>query len=299
MNQKIVGMEIRIHMLRWLRVFTETTYNYNDPSDELINSIHRQQPVNENAPWSEFQEWKSRVEGSNWCHQTFAIFRYWTKYFRKFYVKLLENYIDPSFNTISGCHFHNKSGSLDLENSHIHIRFIPQRNKAGEYKNKSSLRKALFDNTPSDTLNRRNYAIIEHTIEDHDRWFRYPLKERYPTPIKWIFRIIPPFTLQKQMLLAHTEWQLASDHEKNKILNAKSTSLYTKIQIKLDSKYYDISKNLIHKPTYKDIYIDILDYYLINNKAITPNNIKGYTYLYLLKHSIITKQEFYMRMHTT
>lgn len=298
MNKPIIGFDLRISMVRWLAVYFE------EPRKSLTKEMLKETEVNKRIllllETSAFKQCYKDIKKNSdnaWDPPLFAIYIFWLKYFRKFFKDYLRKlYIDSSFNYISACHFHDKSGALALEKAHIHIRFIPKRNKNGRYKTKSALRKLLFDHI--DHLDRYNYSITELKIKDMRRFYQYPLKEKYPTFNGGLLtNCFPPATLHSFMRDAHAEWVIACRFHKNKLLQAQSPTLYTKLQIKLDEKYFDSSGIQQATATYKDVYIQILDYYLDNNKAITPNNIQGYSNLYLLKRGFMTKQTFYIKQH--
>lgn len=135
-------------------------------------------------------------------------------------------------------------------------------------------------------------TIVEEP-KDLERWLRYPLKEH---PILPMCRLDPAEShlpdkydsIEKLTVLAQDERKRSV--EANVIAREKSrdrVTLKDKLFIYLDENLDENQKQ------HQDIWIEVLNFYELQGKAICFQTVSGYTILYQLKCGYITKEQAY------
>lgn len=134
------------------------------------------------------------------------------------------------------------------------------------------------------------YSLSRHPDpDDYYRWFRYVFKER---SLRKHCKGFTTEEMDKMELLAKDERarSVKFNVEKREQLIKKST-LYERYAKKLDKLFP------LKKIDYKKIWLKLLSFYVEDKKAVNPQTIKGYTWLYLLKTGVLSNEQFYEENH--
>lgn len=129
------------------------------------------------------------------------------------------------------------------------------------------------------------YALAQvDEPNDIKRWLRYNMKERW----------VPSLSNLKDFTPDEIEYMenLAKDERQRQVL--KNKEYHAKQQDK-QTLFDKIIKHIEKKDlkTYRDIFIEIVRYYVEDKKPVCPRTVKGYTHNYMLSHQLISYEEFY------
>lgn len=129
------------------------------------------------------------------------------------------------------------------------------------------------------------YSLTRHAEpDDYERWYRYCCKERVLR--KGHTAGFSDVEIERMILLAKDERAraVAYNQKKKEARNKKDTLFHRYSQIITKSKV---------DTDYKSIWIAFLQCYKDEDRAVNPQTIRGYTYLYQLKEHVITDEEFF------
>lgn len=185
---------------------------------------------------------------------------------------------------------------LEPVNPHFHFQFFC-------HAKKDTIRQLIARWDVAKVRGNKAYALsLFPDVQDHDRFFRYCLKEEngWINNKKYIKGFSYEEILDMQKLAQDERKTNADYHKKNREKQLQKSTFFSRLEQHLNKLYgNDLSDNpvsfskLPSFPSHKMIYIDIINYYMTHQNAINHKTVRGYTILYQLRTKIITPEEFF------
>lgn len=206
----------------------------------------------------------------------------WTSQ-QKSYLNIMYDFIEKySIGKISsGLECRNKCG--EIVKKHIHIHFQSDKVKDTI---QSAFRKLL--NEDGDTRKKSQvYCLKAEADIDEHKFFRYPLKERLDGVNNKYHKVkeIPLDEYNDLNKVAYEQRKIVYEINQTKTSKKEDVGFVGRLHIELDK--HDIY-------THKEIFCEIVRFYIQDDKPCNKKQISDHAYLYMLKKEIITPEEFYL-----
>lgn len=200
------------------------------------------------------------------------------KQYMRSLIDILEDYIEDGRYT-AGLERFGKTGEEVKHHMHIHFKSTKQRDTIA----KQIIRKVIGE----EDFRKKSqiYSLRPEADVNEDRFYRYPLKE---TKLEDKCILTKGFTedeVKTMNEVAYASRQIQYEVNQNKTSKKEDITFYDKMSAYLDSKgTYS---------TEREVFLEILNFYLEQDKPLSRKSIQEYTYLYMVKKKIMTPEEFY------
>lgn len=202
-------------------------------------------------------------------------------YFLKVIKKVLQPYMID--NTYTGA-IENKNKLGEKCKKHIHFRFRSETPVVTI--RRQFTRKIFQDYNDNRKLNKNVYFLKAMPEIDDDKFWRYPfkqIKEKKALKDYSIFSMSED-EAERHREVAHSIWKLGQEVNHSKIANKEPTTF-----IERAFHFVEVSG----ADTYSSIWKKLVEFYVLQDKPLDANRVKGYSYNYMIKNNLMTIDEYY------
>lgn len=193
---------------------------------------------------------------------------------------LLPYIIDNTY--IGGIENKNKLG--EKTKKHIHFRF--KSDTPVVTIRRQFVRRMIQDYNDHRKLNKNVYFLKAIPEIDENKFWRYPLKQ---IKDKKGLKDCSIFSMSEDEAdrlreTAHSTWKLGQEVNHSKIANKEPTTFIERAFHYVEASGAD---------TYSSIWKKLVEFYVLQDKPLDANRVKGYSYNYMIQNNLITIDEYY------
>lgn len=203
--------------------------------------------------------------------------------FLKYVQKVLDPYIlDKTY--IGSIEHKNKLG--EDTKYHIHFRFksvtpIPTIRR-------QFVRKIFQECNDNRKLGKNIYYMKAIVEIDDEKFWRYPLKQIKSENDLKTYSISNNLDAEKLRSIAYASWLTAQQVQHSKVANKEPTTF-------IERAYHYVDQS--GESEYEEVFCKLVEFYVLQDKPLESNRVKGYTYNYMIKKNYISVKEYYNLMH--
>ena len=198
--------------------------------------------------------------------------------------KICDLYIKPKYRKTWTAVIEYYDSKGEYTKPHLHFNFISEKSRDTMIK---PIKAAYLENEGETLIGNKMFSLKPATFIDHDKWFRYALKQLPSLDSKLNLTPLENHNgaLEDMRQRAHDQWIIGCE-----VNQSKASHKQTK------EERYDRIVRFIEKPkkptSILEITLGITNFYIKEKSPINSNTIQGYTLTYALTNGIISVLEF-------